>query len=68
MDVGVFDTIEELARGTLETGRTSRFTLQNGGVGLGTISEALPRSLKAEIEDVSAEIAAGKIPIASSVT
>ena len=68
MDVAVFDTIEELARGTLETGRTSRFSLRNRGVGLGTISAAVPRSLKAEIEDVRAEIVAGKIPIASSVT
>jgi basic membrane protein A and related proteins len=67
MDVAVFDTIEELARGTLETGRTSRFSLRNGGVGLGTISAAVPRSLKAEIEDVRAEIVAGKIPIATSV-
>jgi hypothetical protein len=32
------------------------------------ISAAVPRSFKVEIEDVSAEIAAGKIPIASSVT
>jgi basic membrane protein A len=68
LDVAVFDTIEELARGTLETGRTSRFSLENRGVGLGTISAAVPRSLKAEIEDVRAEIVAGKIPIASSVT
>ena len=68
MDVAVFDTIEELVRGTLETGRTSHFTLRNGGVGLGAISEDVPPSLKAEIEDVSAEIVAGKIPVASSVT
>jgi basic membrane lipoprotein Med (substrate-binding protein (PBP1-ABC) superfamily) len=68
MDVAVFDTIEDLARGTLETGRTSHFSLLNGGVGLGTISAALPRSLKAEIEDVRAEIVAGRIPIADSVT
>jgi basic membrane protein A and related proteins len=67
LDVAVFDTIEELARGTLETGRTSRFSLRNSGVGLGTISAAVPRSLKAEIEDVRAEIVAGKIPVASSV-
>jgi basic membrane protein A len=67
-DVAVFDTIEALARGTLETGRTSRFSLRNRGVGLGAISAAVPRSLKAEIEDVRAEIVAGKIPIASSVT
>jgi basic membrane protein A len=68
MDVAVFDTIEELARGTLETGGTSRFSLRNGGVGLGTISAAVPRSLKAEIEDVKAEIVAGRITIASSIT
>ncbi len=68
LDVAVFDTIEELVRGTLETGRTSRFSLRNGGVGLGTISAAVPRALEAEIEDVRAEIVAGKIPIASSVT
>ena len=68
MDVGVFDTIEELVRGTLETGRTSRFTLENGGVGLGAISAGIPRSLKVELEDVEAEIVAGKIPIATSVT
>ena len=66
-DVAVFDTIEALVRGTLETGRTSRFSLENGGVGLGTISAAVPRSFKAEIEDVRARIVAGKIPIASSV-
>ena len=68
LDVAVFDTIEALARGTLETGRTSRFSLENRGVGLGTISAAVPRSFKAEIEDVRAEIVAGTIPIASSVT
>ena len=67
-DVAVFDTIEALARGTLETGRTSRFSLENGGVGLGTISAGVPSSLKAEIEDVRAGIVAGKIPITSSST
>jgi basic membrane protein A and related proteins len=68
LDVAVFDTIEELVRGTLETGRTSRFSLRTGGVGLGSISPEVPRSLEAEIEDVRAEIVAGKIPIPSSVT
>ncbi len=68
MDVAVFDTIEDLTRGTLETGRTSSFSLRNGGVGLGTISAEVPRTLKAELEDVRAGIVAGKIPIASSVT
>ena len=67
-DVAVFDTIEALARGTLETGRTSRFSLENGGVGLGTISAAVPASLKAELEDVKAQLVAGTIPVPSSVT
>jgi basic membrane protein A and related proteins len=67
MDVAVFDTIEALARGTLETGRTSRFSLRTGGVGLATINVRVPRSLKAEIEAVTAGIVAGKIPIATSV-
>jgi basic membrane protein A len=68
LDVAVVDTIEQLARGTLETGRTSRFSLENGGVGLGTISAGVPTSLEAEIDDVRAEIVAGKIPITSSST
>ena len=67
-DVAVFDTIEALARGTLETGRTSRFSLENGGVGLGAISATVPPALRAEIEAVRAEIVAGKIPIANLVT
>jgi basic membrane lipoprotein Med (substrate-binding protein (PBP1-ABC) superfamily) len=67
-DVAVFDTIDALARGTLETGRTSHFSLENGGVGLGAISAAVPTALRAEIEAVRAEIVAGKIPVASLVT
>jgi basic membrane protein A and related proteins len=68
MDVAVFHTIEELARGTLETGRTSRFSLENGGVGLGAISAEVPRSFTDEIEDVRAEIVAGKIRVPTSLT
>jgi basic membrane protein A and related proteins len=68
MDVAVFDTIEALRRGMLETGRTARFSLENQGVGLGTISAAVPRWLSAEIDEVRAHLVAGKIPIANSVT
>jgi basic membrane protein A len=63
LDVAVFATIEELARGTLETGRTSHFSLRNRGVGLCPISDRVPRSLQDEIEHVRAEIVAGRIPI-----
>ena len=68
LDVAVLETIQELVRGTLETGRTSSFSLRDRAVGLGTISAAVPPSFKAEIEDVRAEMIAGNIPIASSVT
>jgi basic membrane protein A len=68
MDVAVFDTIEELARGTLETGSTSCFSLRDGGVGLGAISPEVPGSLVDEIESVSTEIVAGTIEIPNSVT
>jgi basic membrane protein A len=67
-DVAVFDTIEALARGTLETGRSARFSLENGGVGIGTISAAVPSSLRAELEDVRADLVAGRIPIPTSIT
>ena len=67
LDVAVFDTIEELVRGTFKTGRTSRFSLRNGGVGLGAISPEVPGSLVAEIERVRAEIVAGTIAIANPV-
>ena len=67
LDVAVFETIEALARGTFETGRTSRFSLRNGGVGLGAISPEVPGSLVAEIEKVRAEIVAGTIEIPNTV-
>jgi basic membrane protein A len=67
LDMAVFDTIEALARGTLETDRV-RFSLENRGVGLGSISAAVPSSLKAELEDVRAKLVAGTIQIPSWVT
>ena len=66
-DVAVFDTIEALRRGTLEPGGSTRFSLENGGVGLGAINAAVPAELRAELEDVRTELIAGKIPIPLSV-
>jgi basic membrane protein A len=67
MDVAVFDTIEEFVHGTFKTGGTSRFSLRNGGVGLGAISPEVPRSLVATVENLRAELAAGTITIANPV-
>ena len=63
IDVAVFATIERLARGALETGGTSRFPLQEGGVGLGTISDQVPPSMVAQLEELKADIVAGKLTI-----
>jgi len=68
LELAVFDTIEALVHGTLKTGRTSCFSLRNGGVGLGAISPEVPSSLVDEIESVRAEIVAGTIEIPNSVT
>jgi basic membrane protein A len=67
LEVAVFDTIEKLVRGTLETGGTSCYSLRNGGVGLGAISPEVPGSVVAEIERTRADIVAGTIAIASPV-
>jgi len=67
LDVAVFDTIEKLVNGKFKTGRTSRFSLRNHGVGLGAISRDVPRSLVAEIERIRAEIVAGTIAIPNPV-
>jgi basic membrane protein A len=67
-DVAVFDTIEALTGGTLDTGHSVRFSLANGGVGLGTINAAVPASLRAELEDVSTQLVAGTISIPNVVT
>ena len=63
MDVGVFDTIEKLVGGTLETGGASLFSLRERGVGLGQVSPKVPRRFVAEVDRVSGEIVTGTISI-----
>ena len=68
LDVGVFSTIEELVRGTLETGRTRHFSLSTGSVGLGRISPDVPLSLIVELEEAKAAVVAGRIHPPASIT
>jgi basic membrane protein A and related proteins len=63
IDVAVFATIERLAHGALETGGTSRFPLEEGGVGLGAINDQVPPSMVAQLEELEADIVAGKLTI-----
>ena len=67
MDIAVFATIEKLVDGTYETGSTSSFSLRNEAVGLGAISEQVPRSIVAQVESVRAEIVAGDVTVPTSV-
>ena len=63
LDVAVFATIERLVHGASETGGTSRFSLQDGGVGLGAISDRVPRSMVAQIDSLASDIIAGEVTI-----
>lgn len=68
MDVAVFDTIERFVGGTLETGGTSVFALRNGGVGLGSISPAMPPSVVAEVARATDAIVTGTVSIPTPIT
>ena len=59
LDAGVFETVRELQLGTLSTGGTSVFSLQDGGVGLGEISPEVPSSVLQELETIRSQIVAG---------
>lgn len=63
LDVAVFETIEQLVHGTLVTGGTSRFSLQDGGVGLGAVNERVPRWMIDQVESILADVVAGKLSI-----
>lgn len=67
LDIAVFATVEKLVQGTYRTGSTSKFSLRNDAVGLGVISEQVPRSVVAEVDSVRAEIVAGEVTIPTPV-
>jgi basic membrane protein A len=61
VDAAVFQTIESLVNGSWQGGRNLTFGLEQGGVGLGTISPEVDSSVVQEVEAVSARIASGEI-------
>jgi basic membrane protein A len=63
MDVAVFDTIKAVVDGTFKGGKYVG-TLKNNGVGIAPFHEfedKVPAELKAELEQIKADIIAGKI-------
>ncbi|MFQ5612009.1 MAG: phosphate/phosphite/phosphonate ABC transporter substrate-binding protein, partial [Anaerolineae bacterium] len=64
IDVAVFTAVESMANGTFEGGTNFIGTLDNGGVGLAPYHDyegSVPDELKAEVEALTAAIAAGEI-------
>ena len=65
MDVAVFNSIQSAMNGTFQGGTNYVGTLSNGGVGLApfhNLDSKIPASLKTELDQVKADIIAGKIP------
>ncbi|MBC7234001.1 MAG: extracellular solute-binding protein [Chloroflexi bacterium] len=65
MDVAVFDAIKAVADGTFKGG-VYVGTLKNNGVGIAPFHEfdaKVPESLKAELEQIKADLIAGKITV-----
>jgi basic membrane protein A len=68
VDVGVYDTIQDEIDGKFEGGADSLFDVANGGVGYGKVSANAPDrdALIAKLDDVSKQIADGKIEMPRS--
>lgn len=66
IDVFVYDSIEKVLDGTFAGGEDYILTLENGGtgVGYGSAWEAqIPDELKAEIDDLAAQVIAGEVEV-----
>jgi basic membrane protein A len=61
VDVSVFDTIQQVLKGSFKGGRDAVFSLSNGGVGLGKISPKVPKAFVDKVHQVAKDIASGKI-------
>ena len=67
VNVAVFSTINMVKKGTFKGGTDTLFNVKNKGVGYGRISARAPKTLKAKLDRVAAQIAAGKIKIGRTV-
>ena len=63
VDVGVFDTIQDVVKGRFKGGRDHVFALKDGGVGLAPLSSKVPASIKAAEKKTEAAILSGKLKL-----
>jgi basic membrane protein A and related proteins len=67
VDTGVFDAIKQVKQGKWNGGHDLVFDLKNGGMGVGKINPAVPKSDIALMNQYKAKIIAGKLKIPSSL-
>jgi basic membrane protein A len=61
VDQSVYATVKELLDGTFKGGGNATFSLENNGVKLGKISAKVPRADVQKVQEVTEQIASGKI-------
>lgn len=67
VDVAVAKAVTDMASGTFKGGSDEIFDLKVDGVGLGAIAKAVPQGIIDQIEQVKADIIAGKVKIPDTV-
>ena len=67
VDNDVFTTVQQLADGTLKTGRTFEFSVANGGIDIGKISSKVPHADVMKVQAIKQKIAKGQITIPNTV-
>jgi basic membrane protein A len=61
VDVSVYKTVQQVRSGKFTGGKNSYFDVANGGVDIGKISPAVPKSIVAQVMAVKKKLAAGTI-------
>jgi basic membrane protein A len=61
VDTSVYATIKQVLDGTFKGGGNAVFSLQNHGVGVGTVSARVPKADVAKVQQIAKQIASGKI-------
>jgi basic membrane protein A len=67
VDTGVYDAIQQVKQGKWNGGHDLVFDLKNGGMGIGKINPAVPKSDIALMNQYKAKIIAGKLKIPTSL-
>jgi basic membrane protein A len=67
VDAGVFAVAQQEKAGQFKAGTDTNFNLKNGGIGLGKINPAVPKSSIATANKFKAQIIAGKLKVPTSL-